>query len=64
MIDGTTSVTYRMVFANFSLYDKYGRDRFFDKIFLVANTNMKVVLGIPFLSLSNIDIRFAERELK
>ena len=29
----------------------------------MADTKIKVVLGMPFLTLNNADIRFAEREL-
>ena len=29
----------------------------------MADTRMEVILGIPFLTLSSADIRFAEREL-
>lgn len=35
---------------------------FFEKIFLLANTNMQIVLGMFFLSFSNIDIHFDTKE--
>lgn len=47
----------------FSLQDKLGRVQFFQETFLLANTSMEVVLGMLFLNLSSVDIRFAEREL-
>ncbi len=49
-----------MALASFSLQDSLRRIRFFEEIFLLANTSMEVVLGMPFLSLSNADIEFAE----
>ena len=52
-----------MVLANFQLEDKQERTWFFQETFLVANTAIKVVLGIFFLALSKVQINFAEREL-
>ncbi len=48
-----------MVSASFLLQDSLGRVRFFEKTFLLADTNMEVVLRMPFLSLSNVDVKFA-----
>ena len=62
-IDGSHLDTFGMVIAGFSLQNKLGKVRFFQETFLVADTRMEVVLGMPFLTLSNADIRFAEREL-
>ena len=53
-----------MAIASFSVEDKLGKARFFQETFLLANTSMEVVLGMPFLTLSNADIRFAARELE
>ena len=47
-----------MAIAGFSIQDKLGRARFFEKTFLLADTSMEVVLGMPFLPLSNIKIQF------
>lgn len=33
------------------------------KTFLLADTSVKVVLGILFLTFSNVNIKFAEKEL-
>ena len=52
-----------MVIAGFQVEDKLGRARFFQESFLLAETSMEVVLGMPFLTLSNADIQFAEKEL-
>ena len=62
-IDGSHLNTFEMVIAGFSLQDKLGKVRFFQETFLVADTRMEVVLEMLFLTLSNADIRFAEREL-
>ena len=62
-IDRSHLDTFGMIIAGFSLQDKLGKVRFFQETFLVADTRMEVVLGMPFLTLSNADIRFAEREL-
>ena len=57
-IDGSALRTYGMAIAGFSIQDKSGRARFFEETFLLADTSMEVVLGMPFLSLSNADIQF------
>ena len=62
-IDGSHLDTFGMVIADCSVKDKLGRVRFFQETFLLANIGLKVVLGMPFLTLSKEDIRFAEREL-
>lgn len=62
-IDRSTFSTHDMVLANYQLEDKQDRLRFFQEAFLVANTAIEVVLGMFFLSLSKIEINFAEGEL-
>ncbi len=49
-----------MVLARFSLEDNLRRVRFFEETFLLADASIEVNLGILFLSLSNVDIKFAE----
>ena len=61
-IDGSPLETYNMVSAEFLLQDSLEKVRFFEETFLLANTNMEVVLGMPFLSLSNADFQFNARE--
>ncbi len=51
-----------MVSASFLLHDSLERVRFFEKTFLLANTSMEVVLGMPFLFLNNTNDEFAELE--
>ena len=48
-----------MILASFQVEDKLKRARFFQETFLVANTSIEVILGIPFLALSNADVSFA-----
>ena len=57
-IDGSTSETFGMVIADFQVEDQGGRPRFFQEIFLVVDTKFKMVLGMPFLKISNADIAF------
>ena len=52
-----------MVLTKFQLKDKQGKRRFFQEIFLVADTAIEVVLKMPFLALSKVEINFAKREL-
>ena len=47
-IDGFLVATYSMVIAAVQVLDKLSRFRFFQKIFLLANINIKVILGIFF----------------
>ncbi len=51
-----------MALASFLLQDSLGRIRFFEETYLLADTSMEVVLEMPFLSLSNADVKFAELE--
>ena len=62
-IDGSALKTFEMVIANFQVKDKVGRPRFFQETFLVADTKFEVILGIPFLKISNADVAFGEGTL-
>ena len=62
-INGSTLEMFGMVLASFQVEDKLGRARFFQETFLLANISVKVVLGILFLTFSNANIQFAEKEL-
>ena len=55
--------TFGMVIAGFQVEDKLGKARFFQELFLLAETSMEVVLEMPFLILSNAIIQFAGKEL-
>ena len=55
--------TFEMVLASFQVEDKLGRPRFFQETFLLTDFNMEVVLGMPFLTLNNSNIQFAQKKL-
>ena len=55
--------TYGIVIAAFQVTDKLSKARFFQQTFLLADTTIKVILGIPFLTFNNANIQFAEKEL-
>ena len=57
-IDGSALETFGMVIADFQVKDKGGRPKIFQDIFSVADTKFEVILGIPFLKLSNADMSF------
>ena len=62
-IDGSALETFGMVIADFQVEDKSGRPRFFQETFLVADTKFEVILGMPFLKISNADVAFGEGTL-
>ena len=47
----------------FQVEDKASRPRFFQEIFLVANTQFEVILRMLFLKISNADMSFSEKTL-
>ena len=55
-IDGSTLKTFGIVLASFQVKDKLGRARFFQKTFLLADINVKVVLDMRLLNLNNADV--------
>ena len=57
-IDGIILKTYEIVVFIFLMLDKDGREKFFEKSFLLAHVNLDVVLGMPFLTMSNANIDF------
>ncbi len=59
-IDGLPLETHDMASARSSLQDSLERVRFFEETFLLADTSIEVVLGMPFLSFSNVDVEFEE----
>ena len=62
-INGSALETFGMVIANFQIEDKGGRPRFFQETFLVANTKFEMILGMPFLKISNANMAFGEETL-
>ena len=61
-INGSTLETYGMVIAGFQVQDKFGKAKFFQNTFLMTDTSVEVVLGMPFLALSKVEVDFAEKE--
>ena len=59
-IVGSTFEIFGIVVADFQVEDKGGKPRFFQKTFLVPETKFELVLGIPFLKISNADVSFGE----
>ena len=62
-IDGFSVATYGIVIAAFQIVNKLGRSRFFQETFLLTDISMKVVLGMFFPTLNNVNVQFAEKEL-
>ncbi len=52
-----------MVVSTFSVSDKDEREKFFEESFLLADVSPDIVLGMPFLTMSNADINFQARNL-
>lgn len=61
-IDDSPLKIYDIVLAGFLLQDSFRKVRFFEKTFLLADTSIKVVLKILFLSFSNADFQFSIRK--
>ncbi len=53
-----------MVVSIFSVSDKDGRERFFEKSFLLADVRLDIVLEMPFLTMGNADIDFQAQDLQ
>lgn len=54
---------FGMIIVGFLLQDKLRKIWFFQKIFLVINTRIEVVLGMLFLTFSGANLRFVKKEL-
>ncbi len=63
-IVGTTLETYGIVVSNFSVLDKDGKERCFEENFLLADIKPDIVLGMPFLTMSNADVDFQTQDLQ
>ncbi len=53
-----------MVVSIFSVSDKDGMERFFEKSFLLADVKPDIVLEMPILTMSNTDVNFQARNLQ
>ena len=63
IIDGSALETFGMVITDFQVEDKGGKPRFFQEIFLVADTQFEMILEMPFLKISNVDVLFSKKIL-
>lgn len=61
--DNSLLKIYKMVIAALQVLDKLGRIRFFQEIFLLANTSINMILKMSFFIFSNTNIQFAEKKL-
>ena len=62
-IDGFIFESFGMLIADFQVEDKSGRPKFFQKIFLVADTKFEVILEMLFLKINTVDVSFDEETL-
>lgn len=62
-IDKFILLIYSMVLATFQLEEKQERMRFFQKIFLIANIAIEIILEMFFLIFSKIEINFVDQKL-
>lgn len=62
-IKGSAFNYYGIVIAELSLQNKLGKIQFFKKPFLLVDISMEVVLEMPFLCLSDSNIRFVKRKI-
>ncbi len=53
-----------MVVSTFSVLNKDNRERFFEESFLLADIKRDIVLGMPFLIISNADVDFQAWDLQ
>ena len=58
--DGLLLEIYGIALTRFSIQASLGKVGFFEKIFLLADTSMEVVLEMLFFSLSNANVEFAK----
>ena len=61
--NGSLFWTFGIVIAVFQVENKLGKARFFQELFLLANTSIEVVLRMLFLILNNTNIQFTEKKL-
>lgn len=57
-IDNTILEIYKIVLSTLSILDKDSKEKFFKEILLLADIKSNIVLKMPFLNMSNINIDF------
>lgn len=58
-INNSIHNTFGMVLTDFQVEDKLNEAQSFQETFIIANNTLKVILGMFFLTFSNVDIEFA-----
>lgn len=61
-IEGSILETYGIVIAGIQIQDKLGKARFFKETFLVTDTSLEIIFEMPFLTLSKVEVDFAEKK--
>lgn len=62
-IAGSTLEIYGIVIAGFYVHDKFGKAGFFQETFLVADTTVKIIFKMSFLTFSKVKIDFTGKQL-
>lgn len=62
-INSSNFEIFKMILANFQVEDKFEKTWFFKEIFLIVNTNIKMILNIYFLIFINANVLFTEQKL-
>ena len=52
-----------MIIADFQVIHNFSKIWFLEEIFLLADTSIKVILRMLFLTFNNVNIQFGEKEL-
>ncbi len=52
-----------MIVSTFSVSDKDSKKRFFEESFLLADVKPDIVLGMLFLTITNVDVDFQAWDL-
>ena len=62
-INNPSLVIYGMILAGFLIQNKLGKIQFFEKTFLFANTSIKMILEMLFLTILDADMQFGEKSI-
>lgn len=62
-INDSTFETFEIILVSFQVENRAERACFSQETFLLADTSMKMILGMPYLTFSNTDIKFAKKKL-
>lgn len=57
--DGSSLATLEMIITRFKISDKLRRAYFFQETLLLVNTNINIILKMPFLTFNNTNVVFA-----